>query len=193
MIYSDRDIKRLLQEGRIIVDPAPDLSAQLGSCSLDLRLSHEFSVFEYALHPYVDTRDPDISRTVMKTLTVEENQPFVLHPNTFVLAITLERVELPDDIVARLEGRSSLGRLGIIVHATASVIDPGWRGRIVLELANHGQMPVALYPGMRVCSVTFEPLSSPVEMPYWKKAQAKYKNQQTPLGSRIADDDDDKA
>ncbi|MBK8135304.1 MAG: dCTP deaminase [Anaerolineae bacterium] len=192
MIYSDRDIKRLLHEGRITVDPAPDLSTQLGSCSLDLRLSNEFSVFEYNKHPFIDVRDGKASRDIMKTLTVDEEQPFVLHPGSFVLAITLERVELPDDIVARLEGRSSLGRLGIIVHATASVIDPGWRGRIVLELANHGQMPVALYPGMRVCSVTFEPLSTPVDRPYWMKAEAKYKNQDSAQGSKISDDPDTK-
>jgi dCTP deaminase len=188
MIYSDRDIKRLLAEGRILVQPAPDLETQLGSCSLDLRLSNEFSVFEYNKHPFIDVRDGKASRDVMKPITVEDEQPFVLHPGSFVLAITLEHVELPDDIVARLEGRSSLGRLGIIVHATASVIDPGWRGRIVLELANHGQMPVALYPGMRVCSVTFEPLSTPVDTPYWKKAQAKYKGQDSAQGSKISDD-----
>lgn len=188
MIYSDRDIKRLLAEGRILVQPAPDLETQLGSCSLDLRLSNEFSVFEYNKHPFIDVRDGKASRDVMKPITVEDEQPFVLHPGSFVLAITLEHVELPDDIVARLEGRSSLGRLGIIVHATASVIDPGWRGRIVLELANHGQMPVALYPGMRVCSVTFEPLSTPVDTPYWKKAQAKYKGQNSAQGSKISDD-----
>lgn len=188
MIYSDRDIKRLLAEGRILIDPAPDLETQLGSCSLDLRLSNEFSVFEYNKHPFIDVRDGKASRDVMKSISVEHDQPFVLHPGSFVLAITLEHVELPDDVVARLEGRSSLGRLGIIVHATASVIDPGWRGRIVLELANHGPMPVALYPSMRVCSVTFEPLSTPVETPYWKKAQAKYKGQNSAQGSKISDD-----
>ena len=192
MIYSDRDIKRLLAESKIVIDPAPDLLTQLGSCSLDLRLSNEFSVFEYNKHPFIDVRDPRASRDIMKPVTVELDQPFVLHPGSFVLAITMERVELPDDIVARLEGRSSLGRLGIIVHATASVIDPGWRGRIVLELANHGQMPVALYPGMRVCSVTFEPLSTPVETPYWKKAEAKYKNQDSAQASKISEDPDAK-
>lgn len=193
MIFSDRDIKRLLGENRIIVDPAPDIATQLGSCSLDLRLSGEFSVFEYNRHPFIDVRDPNASQSIMKSLTVGPEQPFVLHPGSFVLGITLERVELPDDIVGRLEGRSSLGRLGIIVHATASVIDPGWRGRIVLELANHGQMPVALYPGMRVCSVTFEPLSTPVDTPYWKKAEAKYRNQDSAQGSRIGDDPDQPA
>lgn len=190
MIFSDRDIKRLLGEKRIVVEPAPELETQLGSCSLDLRLSNEFSVFEYNRYPFIDVRDGAASREIMKTLTVEDEQPFVLHPGSFVLAVTLEHIELPDDIVARLEGRSSLGRLGIIVHATASVIDPGWRGRVVLELANHGQMPVALYPGMRVCSVTFEPLSTPVDVPYWKKAEAKYKNQNGAQASRISDDAD---
>lgn len=190
MIFSDRDIRRLLAEQRIVIDPAPDLATQLGSCSLDLRLSNQFSVFEYNRYPFIDVRDGAASREIMKTLTVEDDQPFVLHPGSFVLAVTLERIELPDDIVARLEGRSSLGRLGIIVHATASVIDPGWRGRVVLELANHGQLPVALYTGMRVCSVTFEPLSTPVDVPYWKKAEAKYRNQDGAQASRISDDPD---
>lgn len=188
MIYSDRDIKRLLREGRITIDPAPDFETQLGSCSLDLRLSDEFSVFDYNRHPFVDVRDSEATREIMRQVTVENDQPFVLHPNSFVLAITHERIELPDDIVARLEGRSSLGRLGIIVHATASVIDPGFRGRIVLELANHGLMPVALYPGMRVCSVTFEPLSSPAEVPYYMKRRAKYGEQDSAQGSKISED-----
>jgi dCTP deaminase len=190
MIFSDRDIKRLIEENEIRVDPAPDLNLQLGSCSLDLRLSNEFSLFEYNRTPYIDVRDPQQVQHVTKVVTVEEGDFFVLHPRTFALAVTIERLELPDDIVARLEGRSSLGRLGIVVHATASIIDPGWRGRIVLELANHGLMPVALYPGMRVCSVTFEPLSTPVDMPYWKKARAKYAEQEGPTPSRISDDPD---
>lgn len=190
MIYSDRDIKRLIQEGEIKIDPAPDLAIQLGSCSLDLRLSNEFSLFEYNRTPYIDVRDSQQVQHVTKVVTVDEGDFFVLHPRTFALAVTIERVELPDNIVARLEGRSSLGRLGIVVHATASIIDPGWQGRIVLELANHGLMPVALHPGMRVCSITFEPLTTPVDMPYWKKAQAKYANQQGPTPSRISDDPD---
>lgn len=190
MIFSDRDIKRLIQENVIRVEPAPDLDLQLGSCSLDLRLSNEFSLFEHNRSPYIDVRDPQQVQHVTKVVTVEDGDFFVLHPRTFALAVTIERLELPDNIVARLEGRSSLGRLGIVVHATASIIDPGWRGRLVLELANHGLMPVALYPGMRVCSVTFEPLSTPVMMPYWKKARAKYTGQEGPTPSRISDDPD---
>ncbi len=188
MIYSDRDIKRLITEGAIKIDPPPDLSLQLGSCSLDLRLGNEFGVFEHNRFPYVDIRDAEQSRHITRQIVVADGEPFVLHPGTFVLAVTIERLELADDVVARLEGRSSLGRLGIVVHATASIVDPGWRGRVVLELANHGLMPVALYPGMRVCSLTFEPVSTPVDLPYWRKAQAKYADQQGPTPSRIAED-----
>lgn len=188
MIYSDRDIRRLLSEGVISIDPPPDLDVQLGSCSLDLRLGHEFSLFEYDKHPFIDVRDPQQAQRTTRQLHVETDEAFVLHPHSFVLAVTIERVELPDDVVGRLEGRSSLGRLGIIVHATASVIDPGWRGRVVLELANHGTLPVALYPGMRICSLTFEPLSTPADRPYWRKAAAKYAEQSGLIASRIADD-----
>jgi dCTP deaminase len=187
MIFSDKDIKRLIAEGRIRIEPAPQVDLQLGSCSLDLRLSGEFSVFEYTRYPYIDIRNPQqIEHT--RQITVADDEPFILHPRSFVLGVTIERVELADDIVGRLEGRSSLGRLGIIVHATASVIDPGWRGRVVLELANHGSMPVALYAGVRVCSVTFEQVSTPVDNPYWRKAKAKYANQEGLIASRIADD-----
>ncbi|MHB8625630.1 MAG: dCTP deaminase [Aggregatilineales bacterium] len=188
MIFSDHDIKGLLADGTIRIDPPPNLDVQLGSCSLDLRLSNEFSLFEYNKYPFIDIRDADQSRHTTREIRVEDDQAFVLHPGSFVLAVTIERVELPDHIVARLEGRSSLGRLGIIVHATASIIDPGWRGRVVLELANHGLMPVALYPGIRVCSLTFEPLSTPADRPYWRKAQAKYVDQSGLIPSRIADD-----
>lgn len=188
MLYSDRDIRVLLDTGDIKIFPAPDLTAQLGSCSLDLRLGHEFSVFDYSRIPYIDTRDRSQAHQVTKQIKVEEDQHFILQPGAFVLAVTLETVELNDNVVARLEGRSSLGRLGIVVHATASIIDPGWRGRIVLELGNHGTMPVALYPQMRICSLTFESLSSRVLVPYGDKSNAKYISQNSPLSSRIADD-----
>lgn len=188
MIYSDRDIKRLLADGAIRITPPPDMDLQLGSCSLDLRLGNEFGVFEHNRFPFVDIADPRQPQHITKEVVVADGESFVLHPGTFVLAVTVEHLELADDIVARLEGRSSLGRLGIVVHATASIIDPGWRGRVVLELANHGAMPVALYPGMRICALTFEPLTTPVDRPYWRKAQAKYAGQEGPVPSRISDD-----
>lgn len=191
MIFSDRDIKRLLAEGRIKVTPEPDLNTQLGSCSLDLRLGPEFRVFEGGVFdPYIDVRKPDQVNSITNEHVVDDGRAFILHPNAFAIASTVEHLELPDDIVARLEGRSSLGRLGIIVHATASIIDPGWRGRIALELANHGAVPVALHPGMRICALTFEPLSTPSDNPYWRKERAKYVDQSGPAASRVADDAD---
>ncbi|NDJ61524.1 MAG: dCTP deaminase [Chloroflexi bacterium] len=192
MIYSDRDIRRLIADEVIRVDPGPDLDLQLGSCSLDLRLGERFRVFNTAASdaqpPTIDTRNPEQFQQITREVVVNEGEAFILGARSFILGITLERLELADDVVARLEGRSSLGRLGIIVHATASIIDPGWRGQIVLELANHGPLPVALYPGMRICALTFEPLSTPAERPYWRKARAKYTDQGAPLASKIADD-----
>jgi dCTP deaminase len=192
MIFSDRDIRRLMSEGAIAISPAPDFTTQLGSCSLDLKLGTTFKVFRDDLYGEVviNPLAPSNSLDFMKEVVVEDGGSFVLQPHSFVLAITHEHVELADNIVARLEGRSSLGRLGIIVHATASIIDPGWKGKIVLELANHGALPVALHPGMRICALTFELVSTSVDVPYWRKVQAKYINQQSTLSSRIFEDID---
>ena len=118
-------------------------------------------------------------------IIIKGDKPFILQPGKFALASTVEWVELPDDIAGRLEGRSSIGRLGIIVHSTAALIHPGMKGRIVLELSNLAQIPVALYPGMRVCALSFETLSSPAEIPYSKQKTAKYFNQQGVIGSKI--------
>ena len=116
---------------------------------------------------------------------MEPGEPFILQPREFVLAITEETLELDDDVLGRLEGRSSLGRIGIIVHGTAGLFDPGWSGKATLELSNLGRMPVALYPGMRICSFTFEQLSTRVEVPYGKKRSNKYAGQTGPLASRL--------
>ncbi len=121
-------------------------------------------------------------------ITVKVKEPFILQPGDFCLATTVERFTLPDNLLARLEGRSSLGRLGIVVHSTASIFEPGWDGVVVMELGNLGRMPVALYPGMRVCALTFEELSSPAEIPYNKKKSAKYSGQKSPLPSKIAEE-----
>lgn len=119
---------------------------------------------------------------------MKKNEPFIMQPGEFVLASTLENIELPDDLLARLEGRSSLGRLGIAIHSTAAIFDPGWRGKVVMELGNFGKMPVALYPGMRICSLTFEKLTSPAEVPYYKKKGAKYIDQKEPTPSKISEE-----
>ncbi len=188
MILSDRDIKKCLASGRIKIDPAPDLTVQLGSCSIDLRLGNCFRIFEYSRHPYVDLREKADLGDIMREVQVDDGDTFVMQPGEFVLATTKETLELADDLVGRLEGRSSLGRLGIIVHGTASIFDPGWIGTVTMELGNLGRMPIALYPTMRICSFTFEELSSPAEVPYRTKPGNKYAGQTGPEASRFSDD-----
>jgi len=184
MILSDRDIKKALGEKRIVITPEPILENQLGSCSLDLRLGNQFRIFNHSSVPYIDPRS-DVQEDLMKEVIVEAGKPFIMQPHEFVLAITEEYLELPDDLLGRLEGRSSLGRLGIIVHSTAAVFDPGWRGKATMEIGNLGRMPVALYPGMRICSMVFEELTSSAEVPYHLKKKAKYVNQISPDASKI--------
>ena len=184
MVLSDVDIRRYIEQGKIRV--SPELPAdQFGSCSVDFRLGTEFSIFEHSRHAFIDVREKSAIQDLMRTVHVVPGQPFVLQPREFALAITEETLELDDDVLGRLEGRSSLGRIGIIVHGTAGLFDPGWRGKATLELSNLGIMPVALYPGMRICSFTFEQLSSPVSTPYYKKASNKYSGQTRPLASRL--------
>lgn len=186
MVLSDRDIKKYLKVGKIKIVPSPDLANQLGSCSVDLRLGDTFRIFDHSRFPYFDPQDKKFSGEVTRIVKVVKNEPFILQPGDFVLAMTIESLRLPDDLLARLEGRSSLGRLGIVVHSTASVFEPGWRGRVVMEMGNMGRMPVALYPGMRICALTFETLSSPVEVPYYRKKSAKYIDQDAPEPSKIS-------
>lgn len=189
MVLSDRDIRRYLAEGKIRIEPPIDEAVQLGPCSVDLRLGPVFKVFDHTSVPYVDTRRP-MPEGTMREVVVDGEEPFILHPGEMVLASTYESLELDDDVLARLEGRSSLARLGVIVHGTAGVFEPGWRGKAVLELSNLSRVPVALYPMMRICSFTFEPLSSPAENPYWKRAASKYLGQSGAEASRLWADTD---
>jgi dCTP deaminase len=184
MVLSDVDIRRYIEGGKIRISPElpPE---QYGSCSVDFRLGSEFSVFEHSRFAYIDLRDKSAIQDIMRSVTVKPGEPFIMQPREFALAITEESLELDDDVLGRLEGRSSLGRLGIIVHGTAGLFDPGWRGKATLELSNLGRLPVALYPGMRICSFTFEQLSSPVSVPYYKKAGNKYAGQISPLASKL--------
>ena len=183
---SDRDIERAIELGRIIITPDLDRKSQLGSCSVDFRLGYTFRVFSHTKYAYIDPQKPELMNEVMEEITIPAGDEFVMQPGEFVLAATIEHLTLPDDLVGRIEGRSSLGRLGIVVHSTASIFDPGWVGIPVLELGNLGLMPVALRPGMRICSFTFEELSSPAKVPYSKKKSAKYINQAGPEASRYA-------
>ncbi|MDP4000500.1 MAG: dCTP deaminase [bacterium] len=202
MILSDRDIKKQLADGRITVKPEPDFDVQLGSTSLDLKLGAQFRVFKPTSTPFIDPQDPKTQNThttVVDLNSKEEQQPllphspngprgFVLHPGEFVLGVTEEYIELPDDIAGRLEGRSSLGRLGIVIHSTAGHFDPGFQGNVVLEITNIGVIPILLYPGMRFCQMVFEKVSSAVEVEYSRKASAKYVRQREPKGSQIGRD-----
>ncbi len=189
MKLSDVDIRRHLCEDRIQIEPPPT-DSQIGAMSVDLQLGNLFSVFAPGKAAFVDLAPPEGQPVtaldeMMESIEVPDGAPFYLHPGEFVLGITLQRVVLPPDIAGRLDGRSSLARLGLMVHATAHTIDPGWNGRITLEFFNCGRLPLALRPGMRVCALSFETLMSPTSKPYAARATNKYRDQLTPLPSRI--------
>ena len=186
MILSDRDIRRFIAEGKISIKPHPNYEDQLGSCSIDFHLGNTFKIFNHSKYPYIDPRNPNLSSEIMKDIVVATGESFIMRPGEFCLATTTESLKIADDLLGRLEGRSSLGRIGIIVHSTAARFDPGWDGTPVLELGNIGVLPVALYPGMKICSFTFEELSSPSDNPYNKRKNAKYANQKNPDASRIS-------
>ena len=188
MILSDRDIKKAITSKRIRITPVPDWKTQLGSCALDLRLGTVYQVFDHSRTPYIDPQNPETLANITTKIKVKKGEAFTLHPGEFILAITEESISMPDDLAGRLEGRSSIGRLGVVVHSTAATIDAGFRGNITLELANMGRIPVMLYPGMRICSVSFEELSSSVSVPYYKKKTAKYAGQKSPEASKIAEE-----
>ena len=185
MILSDRDIRAEISAGRISIDPPIDLDANMGSCSIDFRLGNVFMVFEHSRFSYIDPRQPQSIADAMRTIEVPDGEAFIMQAGDFALASTVESLELPDDLLARLEGRSSIARLGIMVHSTAAVFEPGWTGTATMELSNTGRMAVALYPGMRICSFTFQKLTSPVLVPYRSKIGNKYAGQSDPRPSRM--------
>jgi len=186
MILSDRDIKAALASKNIIVKPKPDLTTQLGSSSLDLHLGYEFRVFKHRKQPFVDPFDPATTDGMTEMVKISKKEPYVIHPNEFVLASTLEWVEWGADLAARVDGRSSLGRLGLVIHSTAGHIDAGWAGIITLELRNIGMAPILLYPKMRICQLIFEQLSSPAQQPYTKKPGAKYHSKRSTTESAMS-------
>lgn len=155
---------------------------------IDLQLGNVYRVFNHSKTPYIDPLNPKTLSDITQAIKVKDKESFTLHPGEFILAITKEYIEMPGDLSGRLEGRSSIGRLGVVVHSTAATIDAGFRGNITLELANMGRIPVMLYPGMRICSISFEELSSPALVPYYKKKTAKYIGQRAPESSKIAEE-----
>ena len=181
-VLSDRIIKEELAAGRLVIDPLDEDDIQ--PASVDLHLGRVFRLFRVTRRPYVDVREP--MEDLTELVSIEDDEPFIIQPGTFVLGSTLECVTLPDDIVARIDGRSSLGRLGLLVHATAGYVDPGWMGKLTLELSNQSQMPIALYYGMKVSQVSFLRMSTPVDRPYGSEGLAsKYQGQTGPTPSRI--------
>jgi dCTP deaminase len=161
-VLSDGTIRRLVADGRVVIDPwDPDL---VQPASIDLRLGNSFRVFHNHRVTAIDLREPP--RNLTEEVVVPEDEPFAIHPGEFVLGRTLEYIELPDDVVARIEGKSSIGRLGLIVHATAGFVDPGFRGTLTLEITNLTRVPIKLYTGLLIAQLSFMALDAPAERPY---------------------------
>ncbi len=181
MVLSDRDIRAAIGERRIVIEPFE--AKYLQPASVDIHLDSQFRVFRSTRHAYIDLKKgvEDITDLV----TVQSGDRFILHPGEFALGSTLERLRLADDIVSRVEGKSSLGRLGLLIHSTAGFVDPGWDGHLTLELSNVNTIPITLYPGMRIGQLSFFQLSSPAERPYGSaELGSSYQGQSGPTPSR---------
>ncbi len=189
MILSDRDIKAAIASGRVKIESTQgQLFPHIHASSMDLRLGNTFKVYEHSRYALLDPKNPKTFAQNMRVITIPDGEPFIVQPGEFVLGVTMEKISVPDDLVVRVEGRSSLGRLGIIVHSTAGFVDPGFVGTITLEISNLNRLPVALYPGMRICQLAFEMMSSPAETPYNVKPGSKYQGQILPEESRLSID-----
>lgn len=187
MILSDSEILEMLKSGALVIHPLDDPEVQIQPASVDLRLDNHFMVMRHSSMPFIDPLD-DVPAHFMdeRRIYPQDGECFIIHPGEFVLASTVERVKLPDNLVGRVDGRSSLGRLGLQMHSTAGFIDPGFDGNITLELSNVGRLPVKLYPGMRVCQISFETMARPAVRPYGHPLRrSKYQGQSGPQASRV--------
>ena len=190
MVLSDSAIRRLVEAGRIGIEPYDP--ALMQPSSLDVRVDRLFRVFRNSRYPYIDVKAEQEGLTEL--VEVADTEPFILHPGEFVLGSTLERVTLPDDLVARLEGKSSLGRLGLLIHSTAGFIDPGFDGHVTLELSNVANLPITIYPGMKIGQLSFVQMSEPAETPYGASTLgSKYQGQRGPTPSRYWENFGDEA
>ena len=181
MLLSDRDIKAAITEGRLGLEPYD--AGLVQPSSIDVRLDRFFRVFNNSRYTHIDPAEQQDDLTTL--IEPDGDDPFVLHPGEFVLGSTLERVTLPDDLVARLEGKSSLGRLGLLIHSTAGFIDPGWDGHVTLELSNVANLPITIYHGMKIGQISFMQLSEPTSTPYGSSSLgSKYQGQRGPTPSR---------
>jgi dCTP deaminase len=181
MIFSDRSIIEAIGSGRVTIDPFDPRLVQ--PSSVDVRCDHRFRVFENHRYPFIDPKAPQSDLTTEVDAT--DDAPFILHPGEFVLGQTLERVRLPNDIVARLEGKSSLGRLGLLIHSTAGFVDAGFEGNLTLELSNVANLPITIYHGMPIGQISFMRMDGPVEFAYGSdETGSKYQGQEEPTASR---------
>ena len=181
MILSDRTLKEHLDSGRIVIDPLD--AGALQPSSVDLRLDRFFQVFRNHTMGHIDVK-ADLS-DLTQLVEINPDHSFILHPGEFVLGSTLERVAVPDDLVARLEGKSSLGRLGLLIHSTAGFVDAGFDGQLTLELSNVANLPIKLYPGMKIGQISFQMMTTAAQRPYGSdELRSKYKNQRGPMPSR---------
>ena len=182
MVLSDRSIREEIDAGRILIDPLGENAIQ--PASVDVHLDRGFLVFRNSRVPYIDVRKG--AEDLTERVEITDDVPFILHPGEFVLGSTLENIGLPNDLVARVEGKSSLGRLGVLIHSTAGYVDPGWNGNLTLELSNVNNLPVTLYYGMKIGQISFTELSSPSDRPYGSAdLGSKYQGQKEPTASRI--------
>ncbi len=181
MILSDRSIREAIASGRLAVDPFDPALVQ--PSSIDVRLDRKFLVFRNTKRAYIDVKQP--AEDLMEMIEVGPDEPMFLHPHEFVLGNTIERVRIADDLVGRLEGRSSLGRLGVVIHSTAGFLDPGYEGHITLEISNLANLPIALYPHMRIGQISFVQMTTAAEHPYGPDRSSKYQGQALPTASRL--------
>ena len=185
MILSDVSIRAAVEDGSIHIDPFDPAMVQ--PSSIDVRVDRYFRVFVNHRYPLIDPKRPQPDLTA--EVATEVDHPFVLHPGEFVLGSTLEAVRIGPSLVARLEGKSSLGRLGLLIHSTAGFVDPGFEGHLTLELSNVATLPIAIYPGMKIGQLSFYQLTTPAEAPYGSEAaHSKYQGQRGPTPSRIHED-----
>jgi dCTP deaminase len=189
MILSDRDIRARLLQGDLQIGPLADEALQIQPASVDLRLGADFLVYKPGQITCLDPRDSSTLSAATERVTVPPDGAFILHPGEFALGSTVERVAIPNDLVARVDGRSSVGRLAVVVHATAGFIDPGFAGQITLELSNLGRIAVRLYPGMRIAQIVLQRMTSPAERPYGAERGSRYHGQEGPQASRLRLDD----
>ncbi len=183
MVLSDRTIKEELAKGRIVIEPLDQ--ADIQPASVDLRLDRKILVFSNSRRPHIDVKKglDDLTEIV----EIGDDAPFILHPGEFVLGSTMERIVLPDDLVARLEGKSSLGRIGLVIHSTAGFVDPGWNGHLTLELSNLSRLPITLYYGMKIGQISYLRLTTPADRLYGsEELGSKYQGQTEPTASRFS-------